>query len=124
MYYSGMQINSIQASSYNRQNFDRMYLPLETQRTIIRSINKEQREDIQNAIYEQANNPVSVWFYNETPRRLGARVICPYFIKNFKEYYKQIPVFESNYRFVKRMEKRANDYRAILDAAETEQKKG
>lgn len=114
-----MKINSVQASSYNRQNFGRIYMPLEIQHTIIRSITKEQREDIQNAIYEQAANPVSVWFYNETPNRLGARVTCPYFIRNFKEYYKQIPVFESNYRFVKRMEKRANDYKAILDAAKT-----
>ena len=64
-------------------------------------------------LIKQNNNPVNAYIGLDKDR-LTAKIFCPYRLKNFKENYKQIPFFESNLNFVKRIAKKCDEYKAQL----------
>ena len=119
-----MQINPISNSQYKPAFQGGMgVLDRNAQHIIEKKCNAKQFQELKDIFYSQVNDKVFCFIYaSKNKKRLEARIQCPYFIVNFKEYYKQIPIFESTFGFIKRMSKRMNKYRAQLQKAEEEAK--
>lgn len=114
-----MQVNPILNSKYG-SSFKSMHVyDQEARKLILKSVNTKQLEELKDIFYKQADNQVFCFiFTSKNKKHLEARIMCRYFINNFKEYYKQIPIFESKFHFVKRMSEQMDKYQAILDKAQ------
>lgn len=119
-----MQINPISNSQYKQPFQGGMCVySLDAQKMIMKKCNAKQIEEVKDIFKKQINDKVFCFFYpSKNKRKLEAKIMCTHFIRNFKEYYKQIPVFESTFGFIKRMSKRMDKYRAQLQKAEEEAK--
>ena len=115
-----MLINPISNSQYNPSIQGGMRVFDKDARSIIlKKCNDKQFLELKDIFKNQQNDKVFCFIYtSKNKKRLEARVMCTHFIKNFKEYYKQIPVFESTFGFIKRMSKRMDKYIAQLQKAE------
>ena len=88
------------------------------QQMIMKNCNNKQIEELKEILRKQQNDKVFCFIYTDKNKKhLEARFQCTHFINNFKEFYKQIPFFESTFGFIKRMSKRMNKYKKILQDA-------
>lgn len=87
------------------------------QRRIVRRLDQEQFEELK-SIIKNSINERTLYCYIEPCKmnkiRLKAEFESGYFINNFKQSFKQIPVFESYFGFIKRISKQFNKYKAQL----------
>ena len=92
---------------------------LDAQQLILRNCNSKQLEELQEILQKQKNDKVFCFIYTskKNKKRLEARIMCTHFINNFKEFYKQIPFFESTFGFIKRLSKQMDKYKAQLQQA-------
>ena len=81
------------------------------QHFLLTSLKSEQLEELAALIKEQQNNSVHILLDSHDGKRLDASLLTYYRIINFNDRYKQIPVFESKFHFIKRVVKIANKYK-------------
>ena len=94
-----------------------MYSP-KAQQLISDSCSPKQMEEIKSIFNKQKNNIVYCFIYpSDNKKRLEAKLMCERFIVNFKDIYKQVPVFESKFGFIKRLSKRMDKYKKQLQDA-------
>ena len=115
-----MKVNPISNSQYTPSNqggigcFDSV-----AQQIILKNCSAKQLEEMKDIFKKQKNDKIFCFIYSsENKKRLEARIMCTHFLKNFKEYYKQIPIFESTFGFIKRMSKQMDKYKEQLQKAE------
>ena len=85
------------------------------QKMILKNCNTKQLEELEDIFLKQRNDKLFCFIYtSKNKKRLEARMMCTHFIKNFKEFYKQIPFFESTFGFIKRMSKQMDKYKSQL----------
>ena len=111
-----MKINPI--SQYN-PSFQSIHVyDQHAQRLILDSVNLNQYNELKDIFSKQANNVVNCYLYrSKNEKNLRARIMCQYFINNFKEHYKQFPIFESKLDFIKRLSKQMDKYQNQLNKA-------
>lgn len=80
---------------------------------------KKQKKQLIDMWNEERENPVHAVIYSSKYGHLRARVMCLKFLVNFKEYYKQIPVFESKFSFIKRIANVIHEYNERLNNAQS-----
>lgn len=108
---SQVSLNTTQAKS-----FGALYISEpEVQRLVIKNLNPKDFEKLKNLTRENLKNPVDAFISSKNGRTLTAKIYCPYFIKNFKEYYKQVPFFESKIAFISRIAKKINEYKNTIE---------
>ena len=91
------------------------------QRLILKRCNSVQIEKIRDIFEKQKNNILFCFIYtSENGKRLEAVLQCGKYITNFKDRYKQIPLFESKFGFIKRLSKRMDKYKTQLQKAGAE----
>ncbi len=114
-----MQVNSISNSEYKQSFYGGIgVFDTDAQQMILKNCSAEQIEKLKDIFVKQKNDRLFCFIYlSKNKNRLEARIMCTHFIKNFKEYYKQIPIFESTFGFIKRMSKRMDKYKDRLRAA-------
>ena len=119
-----MIVSPISNSQYKPSFYGGMgVLDKNAQHIIENKCNANQFQQLKDIFYSQINDKVFCFIYaSKNKKRLEARIQCMYFIRNFQEYYKQIPIFESTFGFIKRMSNRMDKYRAQLQKAEEEAK--
>ena len=101
-------------SKSNNKAFKAIIVPDKTIRTkIVQGLKKKQIKELTTDLIKQQSNPVDA-FINAKSNRLSAKLYCPYRLKNFKENYTQIPFFESNLGFLKRIIKKCDEYKSQL----------
>lgn len=102
-------------SKSNNTSFSAIIVPEKNVRAkILLGLNNNKLKQLQTNLVEQQANPVDAFITSEN-NRLKAKISCGYRLKNFKEYYKQIPFFESNIKFLNRIIKRCNEYQKQLN---------
>ncbi len=88
----------------------------------LRKFNQKEIEKLNQIAIIQEDNIVHGFIYaSKSGRLLEGRIMCSYFITNFKEFYKQIPIIESKMGFVKRFVKQLDKYKEQLEKARKEQ---
>lgn len=117
-----MLVNPISNSEYKPsfQAQGGMYVyDLYARLNILLECSDKQKEELKDIFIKQQNDRLFCYIYSskKNKNRLEARIMCTHFIKNFKEFYKQIPIFESTFGFIKRMSKRMDKYKDQLRAA-------
>ena len=106
-----LQINTLFSSVYS-PSFGTVYVTdIKAQRVIRKNLNKKRLESLKKIMQEQQNNPVHAFISIGNGGRLQAKVFCPYRLRNFKEYYKQRPIIESYFSFLKRIVKVTDKYK-------------
>lgn len=84
------------------------------------STTEKQKEQLIDMWKNERENPVHAIFYSSKYGLLKARVMCAKFLVNFKEeYYTQIPVFESQFSFIKRITSVIQKYNEQLKNAQS-----
>lgn len=89
----------------------------ELRHKIWNSATKKQQDLINNMWESERKNPVHAIIYSKNGF-LRARLMCAKFINGFNEHYKQIPIFESKFSFIKRVASVIHDYNERLKNAE------
>lgn len=109
-----MQVDSIN----NQTSFMRFQEPnMQTKVYLAKHLSKSDIETFRQIIQKQMNNKVEAFLYVDKDMTLHCRLMCLYFLKGFKEFYKKYPIFETNIGFIKRISKRMDEYQARLDNA-------
>ncbi len=103
----------IQKQSFSsQQNFKGFHvLDTKAQKSLLTSLNSKQLNTLSGYVKEQESNSVHILLTSAKGNRLKASLFCPYRIKDMKTDYKQIPVFESKFHFIKRVVKIADKYK-------------
>lgn len=100
--------------SKNNTNFKSIIVPDKiVSARILKNLDERKLIDLKNVLIKQKSNPVNAYIGLDKDR-LTASLQCEYRLKDFKEKYKQIPFFESNLNFVKRIAKKCDEYKAQL----------
>ena len=95
----------------------------DAQEMILKSCNAKQLQELKDIFQKQLNDKLFCFiFLSKNKKWLEAKFQCTHFINNFKDSYRQIPVFESKLGFIKRMSRRMDKYRAQLQKADEEMK--
>jgi len=85
---------------------------------IVSNCNARQLEKIKDIFAKQKSNILYCFIYSYGKgKRLEARLMCEKYISNFKDSYKQIPIFESKSGFIKRLSNRMDMYQKQLQDA-------
>lgn len=107
-----MKINPANKSNIN---FQAVVIPENiVRKKILKNLSEKEIIGLKEVLIKQKNNPVNACIGLDK-NRLTAKIFCPYQLKNFKENYRQIPFFESNLNFIKRIAKKCNEYRSQID---------
>ena len=88
--------------------------------SIMQSVNKKQKKQLIELYQREQENPIDAIIYSRYGF-LRARLSCPRFIVGFKEFYKQIPLFESKFSFIKRVADVIHGYNERLKAAQLQE---
>ena len=105
----------IQSQNQSNTNFKSIIIFDNDARTrILNSLDKKGIVNLKNILIKQQSNPVNA-FIGIDKNKLTASLHCEYRLKDFKENYRQIPFFESNLNFIKRIAKKCNEYRSQID---------
>ncbi len=99
--------NSAQQPSYKGLHVVNPYV----QQFLLTSLKSKQLEELALLIKEQQNNSVHILLDSKDGKLLKASLISDYRIKDFKQKYKQFPIFESKIHFIKRVVNIANNYK-------------
>ena len=111
--YNQIQLSS---NSIQKQSFSAIYIyETEVQRLVLKNIKTKDFEKLKTITQENLKNPIDAFISSKNGKTLTAKIYCPYYIKNFKENYKQIPFFESKIAFISRMSKKINEYKQIVE---------
>ena len=81
------------------------------QKHLLTTLNPKQLNNLSKIAKSQEDNSVHILLTSAKGNRLKASLFCPYRIKDMKTDYKQIPVFESKFHFIKRVVKIADKYK-------------
>lgn len=104
----------ISLSGQNNTNFKSIIVPDKIVSVkILKNLDEKRLIDFKNVLIKQKSNPVNAYI-GLNKNRLTATLHCEYRLKDFKENYKQIPFFESNLSFIKRIAKKCDEYKAQL----------
>lgn len=110
-----MKLFEHQLNTAGYSTFGAIIVPKDEVRSrILRSFNENQLKVLKRDLLEQQNNPVNA-IIDRGLLGLKAKIWCEYRLKNFKEDYMQIPFFESNENFLKRIITKCNEYKNQLD---------
>lgn len=111
-----MNINSIPNQSNNyQQSFQSIRIPDSVARKkIIKSMNSKQIDEFITILDRQRKNPVNITFSRGKLNTIEAQISCPYWLSDFKPDYKQLPIVESKFSFIKKVVKKANEYQGQL----------
>ena len=105
----------IDPANKSNTNFQAIVIPESiVRKKILKNLAENEITSLKEILIKQNNNPVNAYIGLDKDR-LTAKIFCPYRLKNFKENYKQIPFFESNLNFVKRIAKKCDEYKAQLN---------
>ena len=105
--------NKISSNNNSGIAFRALIVEPETLSKIFKNLKTEQLIEFKNIVLEQNKNPIHI-ILNSPKNRLEASLYCQYRLKNFKEKYKQIPIIESQFNFIKRIVNKANKYKKQL----------
>ena len=115
IYNNKKSLSQVSLNTTQAKSFGALYISKpEVQRLVIKNLNPKDFEKLKNLTKENLKNPVDAFISSKNGRTLTAKIYCPYFIKNFKEYYKQVPFFESKIAFISRIAKKINEYNKII----------
>lgn len=110
-----MKIISIRLDKKNNTSFGKIVFPDEDiRKKILKGLTENQLDSLKKGLLNQQNNPIHA-IIGQNKCGLNAKIFCEYRLKNFKEYYRQIPFFESNINFIKRIIKKCDEYKKQLD---------
>ena len=114
-----MQVNPISNSQYSTSFNGGMHVnSKKAQWLITKSCSPKQIEKINDIFDKQKNNILYCFIYTlGDHKRLEAILQCEKFITNFKNRYKQAPLFESKFGFIKRLSRRMDKYQKQLQDA-------
>lgn len=87
----------------------------DVQQLLLTSLRENHLVRVSEIIKEQKNNSVHIIMDLENGKQLNAQLFCPYRLQRVKTKYKQIPIFESKFGFIKRMAKIANGYQKQIE---------
>lgn len=87
----------------------------EVQQLLLTNLKEDQLVRVSEIIKEQKNNSVHIILDSEDGKKLKASLLCQYRLQDFKTKYKQFPIFESKFGFIKRIAKIANKYQKQID---------
>ena len=94
------------------------------QRMISKSLKKEQLEELLKQLEDTGNEYILYCYINRCgifKNRLKAHFQCAWFLRDFTEYFKQKPLIESKWGFLKRMLAQFDEYRNQLLATKNEE---
>lgn len=110
-YRLNMKINP---ANKNNINFKSIIIPeCVTRKKILKNLGEKELLNLKEILIKQKNNPVNAYISLDK-NRLTAKIFCPYRLKDFKENFSQIPFFESNLNFIKRIAKKCDEYKSQL----------
>lgn len=111
-YRSDMKINP---ANKNNINFQAIIISESiVRKKILKNLAEKELNNLKEILINQQTNPVNA-FIRIDKNKLTASLHCEYRLKDFKENYRQIPFFESNLNFIKRVTKKCNEYRSQID---------
>lgn len=90
----------------------------DVQQLLLTNLRENHLVRVSEIIKEQKNNSVHIIIDSENGKQLNAQLFCPYRLQRFKTKYKQIPIFESKFGFIKRIAKIANGYQKQIENSE------
>ena len=110
-----MQVTSLTHRHFNNLAFNAIIVPDDSVRkNLLKGLNFDELNEIKNVFLQENQNPVCAYIHKNDFSQLTANLYCPYYLKNFKENYKQIPLFESKLGFIKRIANICEKYREQL----------
>lgn len=109
-------MKTLPISSYNNNStFKGLHVTNpDVQKLLLTKLNSKQLDELSQIIKEQQNNSVHILLDSKNGKRFDASLVCLYRIQDFKTKYKQIPLFESKFNFIKRIVNVANEYNRQL----------
>lgn len=113
-------MKTLPISSYNNNStFKGLHVTNpDVQKLLLTKLNSKQLDELSQIIKEQQNNSVHILLDSKNGKRLDAFLVCLYRIQDFKTKYKQIPLLESKFNFIKRIVNVANEYNRQLQNLE------
>lgn len=113
-------MKTLPISSYNNNStFKGLHVTNpDVQKLLLTKLNSKQLDELSQIIKEQQNNSVHILLDSKNSKRLDASLVCLYRIQDFKTKYKQIPLLESKFNFIKRIVNVANEYNRQLQNLE------
>ncbi len=98
--------------SFAQQSFQGLHvIDTKVQGLLLENLNPQQLNTLSTFVKEQESNSVHILLGAKNKNTLQASLLCNYRLKDFKTEYKQLPIFESKFHFIKRVIKIANGYK-------------
>lgn len=106
-----MKINSINSDNTNFKSI--ISIDSKTCSKILEGLKEKDLLGLKDILIKEQSNPVNA-LVKMDKNKLTAKLECQYRLKNFKANYSQVPFFESNISFIKRIAKKCDEYKSQL----------
>lgn len=88
----------------NRPTFNGIHvLNPNVQKLLLTTLDTKQLDALSEFAKKEQNNSVHILLDSKDGKRLSASLVCLYRLRDFKTKYKQIPLVESKFHFIKRV---------------------